>query len=96
MQKYIKKPVQILAIQWDGHNTNEVISAVQEFGGTIFVDHDTRKSDVAPFNTKKLVIETLEGNMSAKIGDYIIRGIQGEFYPCDATIFSKTYDKVEE
>ena len=41
-------------------------------------------------------METLEGNMKANIGDYIIKGINGEFYPCKPDIFDKTYEKVTE
>lgn len=41
-------------------------------------------------------IPTLEGNMKANIGDYIIKGINGEFYPCKPDIFDKTYEKVTE
>lgn len=43
-----------------------------------------------------LIIPTLEGDMRAEIGDYIIRGINGEFYPCKPDIFHKTYEKVED
>lgn len=41
-------------------------------------------------------IETSEGNMNAKIGDYIINGVNGEFYPCKPDIFAKTYEEVTE
>ena len=41
-------------------------------------------------------IPTLEGNMKANIGDYIIKGINGEFYPCKPDIFDKTYEEVTE
>ena len=43
-----------------------------------------------------LSIFTLEGKMEASIGDFIIKGIQGEFYPCKPDIFEKTYEKVVE
>jgi hypothetical protein len=42
-----------------------------------------------------LLIHTLEGEMRADVGDYIIRGIAGEFYPCKAEIFEATYEAVE-
>lgn len=45
---------------------------------------------------KGLKIITLEGTMTANIGDYIIKGVSGEFYPCKPDIFHKTYEKVEE
>ena len=43
-----------------------------------------------------LVIETLEGDMTARIGDWIIKGVKGEFYPCKPDIFETTYELVEE
>ncbi len=45
---------------------------------------------------KGLVIHTLEGEYLAKVGDYIIKGVQGEFYPCKPDIFEQTYDIVSE
>ena len=45
---------------------------------------------------KTLVIHTLEGDMEASIGDYIIKGVNGEFYPCKPDIFAKTYEGVTE
>jgi hypothetical protein len=42
-----------------------------------------------------MTIETLEGKMIARPGDYIIRGIQGEYYPCKPNIFEKTYERVD-
>lgn len=44
----------------------------------------------------KLKIKTLEGVMTADIGDYIIKGVNGEFYPCKPDIFEKTYEEVKE
>lgn len=46
--------------------------------------------------TVSLTINTLEGDMQANVGDYIIKGVNGEFYPCKPDIFEKTYDKVEQ
>lgn len=42
---------------------------------------------------KELLIETLEGTMKANVGDWIIQGVTGEFYPCKPDVFEKTYDK---
>ena len=80
-KKYRKKPVTIEAIQWLGTNLSEIDDFV---GGSIANKGTT------------LVIHTLEGNMKANIGDYIIKGINGEFYPCKPDIFDKTYEKVTE
>jgi hypothetical protein len=81
--KFRKKPVVIDAVQWTGDNLQDIC---EEFGNTesFFIDgHD------------KLCIRTLEGIMESKSGDWIIRGVKGEFYSCDSTIFEMTYEKVE-
>lgn len=75
-----KKPVVIEAIQWNGRNLEEL----QNFVGSALA-YDG-----------KLIIHTLEGDHEAKVGDYIIKGVQGEFYPCKPEIFAKTYEAVEE
>lgn len=80
--KYRKKPVEIEAIRWTGENEFEV----SRFVGDKMFFNDLREP----------VIETLEGNMRTEIGDYIIKGVQGEFYPCKPDIFTKTYEKTEE
>ena len=46
--------------------------------------------------TAPLLIETLEGTMKAQVGDWLIRGVKGELYPCKPDIFAETYEKVEE
>lgn len=88
-----KKPVTIDAIQWDG--TEESTAAVLEFLGNR-VDPDTDEFKVYAESSAKtgLPIETLEGVMRAQPGDYIIRGVNGEYYPCKPDIFGKTYDVV--
>ena len=51
---------------------------------------------IEAYQTKKeIIINTLEGDMKANIGDYIITGVNGEVYPCKPDIFEKTYEKVE-
>ena len=82
MAKYRKKPVVIEAIQWDGRNE----ALIAEFvGGFLRMD-----------DTDFLYIPTLEGEMAASVGDFIIRGVNGEFYPCKPDIFEKTYESVED
>lgn len=80
MAKYCKKPVEIEAIQWNGENESEIKAFV---------------GDAAQFTATSLAIKTLEGTMIAQVGDFIIRGVDGEFYPCKPDIFEKTYDKVD-
>lgn len=78
MAKYIKKPVAIEAIEWDGTNIKEVLG----FMNWRNANHDELSG---------LVIHTLEGNHHADIGDMIIKGVKGEFYPCKPDIFKLTY-----
>ena len=77
MPKFRKKPVEIEAVEWNGKNVNEVRD---------FIGKWTKVVD------RKLRIETLEGAMYATEGDWIIKGIKGEFYPCKPDIFEQTYD----
>lgn len=87
MKKYRKKPVVIEAVCFDGKNHKEV----QAF----FNNH--QGADGLSFTMGDSVyIQTLEGTMTASKGDYIIKGISGEFYPCKPDIFAKTYDEVDE
>lgn len=90
MAKYRKKPVVIEAIVF----TDEPARLIEL---SKFVDNgsDWMKVDYADRKNPKLSIETLEGTMQASIGDYIIKGVNGEFYPCKPDIFAKTYEAVE-
>jgi len=81
MDKYRKKPVVIEAVQWLADNFVEV----DEFIGEHL--HTTKPSEGI------LIINTLEGDMVANVGDWIIKGIKGEFYPCKPDIFELTYEK---
>lgn len=80
IQKYVKKPLEVEALQWSG-NEEEMV----EFLGELFLVVDTNE---------RLRINTLEGPMWANLGDYIIKGIKGEYYPCREDIFYATYDRV--
>ena len=81
-KKYRKKPIVIEAIQWTGDNLVEVSQ---------FMTHGRYNGEV-----KTIEIETLEGIMIASIGDYIIKGIKGEFYPCKSDIFEQTYEEYND
>ena len=87
--KYRKKPVVIEAIQFTDDNTETLIRLQEFMNRDIEVSYKNPKNPV-------LRIETLEGVMEASIGDYIIKGINGEFYPCKPDIFKATYEKVKE
>jgi hypothetical protein len=80
--KYRKKPVIIDVIQFDGYNNRECV---------LFIGEDNYDNKLNYLN-----INTLEGNMRVSKGDYIIKGVKGEFYPCKQDIFEMTYDKVED
>lgn len=82
MTEYRKKPVVIEAVKYTGkNNVNDVLNFIGE-RRLAYLDGET------------LNIETLEGVMKADVGDYIIKGIKGEFYPCKPDIFEATYEKV--
>ena len=83
VKKYRKKPVVIEAMKWDGMRLSKAI----EFCGK----ENLVTVGSYPGNLK---IMTLEGTMEASIGDYIIKGVNGEFYPCKPDIFKKTYEEV--
>ncbi len=84
--KYRKKPVVIEAIQFE--DTTECLMLLDDLGLGVVVDYAAKDHPT-------LKIGTLEGTMIANIGDWIIKGIKGEFYPCKPDIFTATYEKVE-
>ena len=85
MGKYCKKPVVVEAMQITEATTPDDIAAFINCpaGSTYSVIHDL------------LVIHTLEGTMQADVGDWIIKGVAGEFYPCKPYIFAVTYEAVD-
>jgi hypothetical protein len=83
--KYRKKPVVIEAIEYTGASSSE--SAVSDFVGQTLELRDVG-GILCP------IIPTLEGEHIASPGDWIIRGVKGECYPCKPAIFAATYDKV--
>jgi len=89
MAKFKKKPVVIEAFQWTGgpdqtEDPTWIVEAIKR-GDVYYQGGDT------PY----LTIETLEGKMRANLGDWIIRGVNGEIYPCKPDIFLKTYEPME-
>lgn len=89
IKEYRKKPVIIQAVQWTGNNLLEII---QFIGLHESAQKWTWEEYEKVVETNGLKIFTLEGTMNASIGDYIIKGVQGEFYPCKPDIFEKTYE----
>lgn len=82
--KYRKKPVVIEAEQWTGANLNDDESMFQDPRVIIHEEH------------KQFMVGTLEGSMTGQIGDWLIRGVKGELYPCKPDIFEATYEPAEE
>ncbi len=88
--KFRKKPVVIDAIQFLGNITCQEI---YEFAGIEVPDGDPWPPPFR-FNDGKIYIKTLEGEMAASCGDWIIKGVKGEFYPCKPDVFQATYEAV--
>lgn len=91
--KYRKKPVVIEAIQFTGINPTECKDFIGD-NGKVEIYDTAYEAGVAP-PIVHITIHTLEGDMNVSKGDYIIKGVNGEFYPCKPDIFEKTYEVVE-
>ena len=83
-KKFRKKPVVIEAVQYDGTNFPEIMRFAVKSGRAFEED----------FLGEYCIIATLEGDMRADKGDWIIKGVKGEFYPCKPDIFAATYEEV--
>lgn len=90
-QKFRKKPVVIEAIQMPAHENNEWLLHLKDVMA-FTKDHDGTRQ----ITEVGLEIHTLEGVMTASPGDWIIRGVKGEYYPCKPGIFEATYETVME
>jgi hypothetical protein len=85
MPMFRKKPVTIEAVQYGPYSapTVEMIQFLERADREVSIDQDG------------IHIHTLEGKMTASLGDWIIRGVQGEYYPCKPDIFAATYEPAE-
>jgi hypothetical protein len=92
MGKFIEKPVVIEAVQWNGKNFDEIMRFIGEDCGNKL---NYENYEELCLKTKEIAITTLEGVMTASKGDWVIKGISNEFYPCKTDIFEKTYESVE-
>lgn len=83
--KFRKRPVVIEAMHWDGLRitAEHIIDWIYQNGGTML------------FDGTHLHIATLEGLMDVSPGDWVIRGVKGEYYSCKPDIFTATYDRVD-
>lgn len=87
VKKYKKKPVEVEAIQFINAK-DETLAKISKFMGGCC----TEDSGEGFF----ILIETLKGDMRAGVGDWIIKGVNGEFYPCKPDIFEKSYEELEK
>jgi hypothetical protein len=84
MRKYIKRPIEIEAIQFFTENIEEAMSFLGDFPYKYVASEGM------------LILSTLEGEMLVRYGDFIIKGIYGEFYPCKPDIFKDSYQEVKK
>jgi hypothetical protein len=82
--RFRKRPIVIEAWQWQGQPIDNWPPWV------------TWGASVDEANTRRLTINSLEGRLSADLGDWIIQGIRGELYPCKPDIFTETYEPVAQ
>ncbi len=78
MKQYVKKPIPITALKFTGYN----VEPLKDFCNALIIAGE------------ELYIDTLEGKMKVSKGDYVIKGIRGEFYPCKPDIFEESYVEV--
>ena len=85
--KYVKNPVVIDAIQWTGcaQSFNRITAAFPDM-----------KWLPGPMGMRSFFIENAQGDMTVSCGDYVIRGIEGEYYPCPSSVFEATYSKLAD
>lgn len=88
--KFRKKPVVIEAVQWD--EEKETFALLVEMG----MQPGSYSSGTYETKIRNLEVRTLEGFLAAKKGDWIIKGVKGEFYPCKPDIFEATYEPVKD
>lgn len=86
-KKYRKKPVVIEALQFIDDPMR-----LQEL--SVFIDDQDLRVSYEDKENPKIILKTLEGTVTASHKDYIIRGVNGEFYPCKPDVFEKTYERV--
>ncbi len=90
MKKFRKKPVVIEAIQFDIKSNQPLFDFIRE------LKNEDHNKYLAYNNGGQLYVKTLEGDMLVSDKDWLIHGVNGEFYPCKPDIFQKTYDAVQE
>jgi hypothetical protein len=96
IKKYRKRPMVIEAVQWNGNNAIEIMLFIGKELKVSKPPHHMEFNENIPNTAYTIVIPTLNGDVIASKGEYIIKGVQGEFYPCKSDIFEATYELVEK
>lgn len=93
MPQFRKRPVVVEAVQWTNDTRGVSLNAVWRMKDSLGDDgrsHITFAADGSP----ALLVKTLEGDMRAEVGDWVIKGVKGEFYPCKPDVFASTYEPI--
>lgn len=93
MKKYRQKPVVIEAVQWNGRNFDECMNFIGEDCSNKVAYEGYEEQCIS---WGQIIIHKIDRDMTAYKGDYIIKGIDGEFYPCKPDIFNKTYEEIND
>ena len=92
--KYKSKPVVIEAIQWTGRNLSDILAFCPIIKGTIVVEQPWEAGKESP--GLNMTVHTPSGVCGVEVGDYIVKGIGGEFYSCKPDIFEQAYKEVTD
>ena len=98
--QYRKKPVVIEAVQLSDYRQSTIKNVLEFMGQSVNTDSMIASDRFDEYcrsleHQGGILIDTLEGRELASLGDWIIKGVKGEFYPCKPDIFELTYDAVE-
>lgn len=89
--KYQKKPVIIEAFQYDG----DMLDRDGNYYVPVWAQEAHKAGVLFCKNAGEMYVNTLEGDMHVSVGDYIIKGVHGEIYPCKPDIFAETYERAD-
>lgn len=84
IKSYVKKPIKVRAVQWTGDNTSEIIA----FAGNKYI---IRESKIV----KELMLIGIVKSANADVGDYIIEGVDGDYYTCKPDVFEKIHEEIK-
>ena len=96
IKKYRKKPVTVEAVQLNNLNASNITHWIGKDKAKLNLESEAAYQVGKAPPVFSVTIKTLEGDMKAIPGDYVIKGVNGEFYPCKPDIFDKTYEEVND